>query len=67
MMMTNASPRRITEQGVAHVPEDRQRDGLVLDFSIADNLVLNTYYLEPYARGCCPARGCHQRVRRRAW
>ena len=29
--------------GVGHVPEDRQQDGLILDFSIADNLVLNTF------------------------
>jgi simple sugar transport system ATP-binding protein len=48
--VTNASPRRILEQGVAHVPEDRQRDGLVLSFPVADNLVLNTYYVEPFAR-----------------
>jgi simple sugar transport system ATP-binding protein len=43
------SPRHVLEQGVAHVPEDRQRDGLVLQFSVADNLVLNTYYLPPFA------------------
>jgi ABC-type uncharacterized transport system ATPase subunit len=47
--VTNASPRRVLEQGVAHVPEDRQRDGLVLSFPVADNLVLNTYYLPPFA------------------
>src|SRR3990172_5589328 len=35
----------------AHVPEDRQRDGLVLSFSVADNLVLNTYYEPPFAKG----------------
>jgi ABC-type uncharacterized transport system ATPase subunit len=46
---TGASPRRILEQGVAHVPEDRQRDGLVLSFPVANNLVLNTYYVEPFA------------------
>ena len=49
--VTNASPRRITELGVAHIPEDRQRDGLVLSFPIYDNLVLNTYYQPPFARG----------------
>jgi len=49
--VTNATPRRITELGVAHVPEDRQRDGLVLTFPIFDNVVLSTYYLEPYAEG----------------
>jgi simple sugar transport system ATP-binding protein len=46
-----ASPRKIREMGSAHVPEDRQRDGLVLTFSIANNLVLNTYYEPPFARG----------------
>ena len=45
----NASPRRILELGVAHVPEDRQRDGLVLSYPVMDNLVLNTYYLPPFA------------------
>lgn len=49
--VTNASPRVITEAGVAHIPEDRQRDGLVLPFPVADNLVLNTYYLPPVAKG----------------
>ncbi len=49
--VTNATPRQITELGVAHVPEDRQQDGLVLSFPIFDNMVLSTYYLEPYAEG----------------
>lgn len=49
--VTGASPRAITELGVAHIPEDRQEDGLVLSFPIYDNLVLNTYYQEPFARG----------------
>jgi ABC-type uncharacterized transport system ATPase subunit len=49
--VTQASPRVITEAGTAHVPEDRQRDGLVLGYPIADNLILNTYYLPPIAKG----------------
>jgi simple sugar transport system ATP-binding protein len=49
--VTNATPRTITELGVAHIPEDRQRDGLVLSFPIFDNLILNTYYRPPFARG----------------
>ena len=48
---TNAPPRQITELGVAHIPEDRQRDGLVLPFPVSDNLVLCTYYQPPFARG----------------
>lgn len=49
--VTNASPRTITELGVAHIPEDRQEDGLVLSFPIYDNLVLCTYYKPPFAKG----------------
>jgi simple sugar transport system ATP-binding protein len=48
---THAAPRRVTEAGTAHVPEDRQEDGLVLSYSIADNLVLNTYYTPGFAHG----------------
>jgi len=48
---TRATPRQIIEMGVAHVPENRQEDGLVMSFPVADNLVLNTYYMAPYARG----------------
>jgi ABC-type uncharacterized transport system ATPase subunit len=47
--VTNARPRDITELGVAHIPEDRQRDGLVLPFPIYDNLILQTYYEPPFA------------------
>jgi simple sugar transport system ATP-binding protein len=49
--VTNASPRTITELGVAHIPEDRQHDGLVLPFPVADNLILSTYYQPPFAEG----------------
>jgi general nucleoside transport system ATP-binding protein len=49
--ITHANPRQVTELGAAHVPEDRQKDGLVLTFPVADNLVMNTYYLPPFAKG----------------
>ncbi|MBC7260070.1 MAG: ABC transporter ATP-binding protein [Chloroflexi bacterium] len=49
--VTHASPRKILEQGVAHVPEDRQKDGLILKYPVHDNLVLNTYYIPPFAKG----------------
>ncbi|MEA3440477.1 MAG: ABC transporter ATP-binding protein [Chloroflexota bacterium] len=49
--ITGATPRQITELGTAHVPEDRQRDGLVLSFPVSDNLVLNNYYLPPFTKG----------------
>jgi len=44
-------PRSILEAGVAHVPEDRNEDGSVGGFSIAENLVLNTYYRPPFSHG----------------
>jgi simple sugar transport system ATP-binding protein len=46
---THASPRTVSELGVSHIPEDREKDGLVGTYSIADNLVLNRAYLEPFA------------------
>jgi simple sugar transport system ATP-binding protein len=49
--VTNASPRCIAEQGVAHIPEDRHEYGMVGSYPIADNLVLNTYYKPPFANG----------------
>ncbi len=48
--ITNHTPREILDAGLGHVPEDRQRDGLVLSMSLADNLVLNTPRRAPFAR-----------------
>ena len=47
--VTHATPREIIELGVAHVPEDRGKHGVVGAFSIADNLVLNRYRRAPFA------------------
>jgi ABC-type uncharacterized transport system ATPase subunit len=49
--VTNVPPRVISELGVAHIPEDRQRDGVVTSYQLTDNAVLEMYYLEPYAHG----------------
>jgi len=49
--LTHASPRQRLHAGVAYIPEDRQEDGLVGDFSVADNMVLDTYDRPPYASG----------------
>lgn len=48
---TGASPRVISELGVAYIPEDRQRDGLVTSYELTDNAVLELYYREPFAHG----------------
>ncbi len=47
--VTGRSPRDINESGVAYVPADRHRFGLVLSFSCADNLVLTAYNRAPFA------------------
>jgi simple sugar transport system ATP-binding protein len=49
--ITKSDANSVLDSGVGHVPEDRQRDGLVADFSIADNMVLDTYDQPPFARG----------------
>ncbi|MEI4768518.1 ABC transporter ATP-binding protein [Psychrobacillus sp. FJAT-51614] len=45
--VTNKKPRQVTEAGVGHIPQDRHKHGLVLDFSIGHNIALQTYYLSP--------------------
>jgi ABC-type uncharacterized transport system ATPase subunit len=50
-ILKHSTPRNILERGVAHIPEDRQRHGLVLSFPIYDNMVLCTYYQPPFAKG----------------
>jgi ABC-type uncharacterized transport system ATPase subunit len=49
--VTNASPRQVTEKGSAHIPENRQKFGMVGSYPVSENLVLNTYYREPFAHG----------------
>ncbi len=49
--ITTASARSIHKRNVAHVPEDRQRSGLVLPFSVTENIVLDSYYEEPISNG----------------
>lgn len=41
--LTNRTPKEVIEAGIAHIPEDRQKRGLVLDFSIWENLILESY------------------------
>ncbi|MEK3886914.1 ABC transporter ATP-binding protein [Bacillus sp. FSL K6-3431] len=48
--IANLKPRRITESGIGHIPQDRHKHGLVLDFPIGENMVLQTYYQHPYSK-----------------
>ncbi len=49
--VTDAHPGDLFSVGVAHIPEDRQADGLVSTFPVKDNLVLNTFDRPPFAKG----------------
>lgn len=48
--ITGLKPRKVTESGIGHIPEDRHKHGLVLDFPIGHNIALQTYYKEPIAK-----------------
>jgi ABC-type uncharacterized transport system ATPase subunit len=48
--ITNLSPKKVLHSGVAHIPEDRHKRGLVLDFSVGENMVLETYDEAPYSK-----------------
>lgn len=50
-LVDHARPRLVADLGVAHIPEDRMRDGLVKAMTVAENYILNTYHREPYSTG----------------
>lgn len=47
----NTSPRNVVDHKIATIHEDRQKRGLVLDFTVAENTVLEKYRTEPYSKG----------------
>jgi simple sugar transport system ATP-binding protein len=49
--ITNASAREHHRRGIAHIPEDRQRMGLIGEFDLAENMVLDSYYEPRYSKG----------------
>ena len=49
--ITGLKPRKITEAGIGHIPQDRHKHGLVLDFPIGHNIALQTYYQKPISNG----------------
>lgn len=49
--ITHASVRARHAMGMAHIPEDRHRSGMIANFTIAENMVLNSYYDRAYSRG----------------
>lgn len=47
--ITDKTPFEIINSGISSIPEDRQRRGLVLDFTVAENMILENYYKEPFS------------------
>ncbi|MEH6936957.1 ABC transporter ATP-binding protein [Bacillus sp. JJ664] len=48
--ITKNSIRERIHNGIAHIPEDRQKRGLVLEYTIEENVVLEIYNQEPYSK-----------------
>ncbi|MGI9861465.1 ABC transporter ATP-binding protein [Moorella naiadis] len=59
----NLPPRALYNLNLAHIPEDRQRTGLILEFSVAENTMLGVYYRRPFAKGL---RVMHENIRNHA-
>ncbi len=49
--ITNDSIRKRSLSGMAHIPEDRHKHGLVLDYSVEENLILKNYFTKEYQKG----------------
>jgi simple sugar transport system ATP-binding protein len=49
--LTKSNVRQVLEAGVGYIPEDRKKDGLVGQFSIAENLMLDGSFGKPFAKG----------------
>ncbi|WP_309710443.1 ABC transporter ATP-binding protein [Pseudolysinimonas sp.] len=49
--LVRADVRHVLEAGVGYVPEDRKKDGLVAEFTVAENLMLDRSYSGPFAKG----------------
>ncbi len=49
--ITHSSVREVIDAGVGYIPEDRSKDGLVGDFTIAENVMINRSYGPPFANG----------------
>ena len=49
--VTTATTRQLIEMGMSYIPADRRNQGLVIDFTIAENMILETYYNKPFTKG----------------
>jgi simple sugar transport system ATP-binding protein len=49
--ITGRTPKDILEHKISTIPEDRQKRGLVLDFNVEENMILENYHKQPFAKG----------------
>jgi general nucleoside transport system ATP-binding protein len=64
-VISHATARKMLDAGIGHIPEDRQRRGLILEFTIAENIALHDYCIAPASRfGWLFPRRLVQRARR---
>jgi len=49
--ITIVRPRTVREAGMSHIPEDRHKRGIILAFSVEENIALGTHYRVPFANG----------------
>ncbi len=48
--VTNLSPGELTERMLSYIPEERMRDGMIKDFTVAENMILREHHKMPYSR-----------------
>ena len=48
--VTACSPGELTDRMLSYIPEERMRDGVIKNFSVAENLILREHHKEPYSR-----------------
>ena len=48
--VTNFAPGDLTDRMLAYIPEERMRDGMIKNFTVAENLILREHHKQPYSR-----------------
>ncbi len=48
--VTNLLPAELTERRLSYIPEERMRDGIIKEFSVAENMILREHHKKPYSR-----------------
>ena len=60
--MEYITPREIHKLGIRHIPEDRQKSGVIANFTVSENKILNDYYQKPFSSNYIMSWGDVERV-----